>query len=269
MADLSNLALYRRLAGASVAAQMQDRGAFAVQALVGFVVNVVEFGAIALLFRRFGPLGGWSLPELAMLYGLVHTSYAITDGTAGGFDNFGNMVRTGEFDRLLLRPRPTALQVAGHELQLRRLGRLAQGLLVLIWGLAHAPIAWTVPRALLLLACPLGGAALFYGVLVLQATLAFWTTETLEVMNVLTYGGVEQGQYPLSIYRRGFRDFFATVVPIACVNYFPLHAILARPDPLGSPAAVHWLSPLAGPLFLALSLCAWRAGERHYTSTGS
>lgn len=263
------LALYLRLVTASMTGQMQDRFQFVLQTLIGFWVNVVEFVAIAFLFRRFGALEGWQLPELALLYGLVHVGFALADAVSGGFDNFGNMIKSGDFDRLLLRPRSSALLLAATDLQLRRVGRLAQGAAVLAWGALHVSVPWTLTSALLAAAAMVGGVFLFFGIFVVQATIAFWTTETLEVMNVLTYGGVEQAQYPLSIYRRGFREFFAVVVPIACINYFPLLGILGRADPLGTPAWFHWCAPLAGPLFLALALAGWRRGERRYASTGS
>src|SRR5262249_17517009 len=103
----------------------------------------------------------------------------------------------------------------------------------------------------------------------LQATSAFWTTETLEVWNAFTYGGSYAVQYPMSIYRPWFRTFFTLVIPMACVTYFPGIAILDKPDPLGTPAALVWASPLAGCAFLGASLLVWRLGVRHYTSTGS
>ena len=266
---VSHAALYLRLATASIASQMQDRGAFFVQALVGFMVNVVEFLAIALLFNRFGALAGFTLPQLGLLYGLVHVGFALADGVSGGFDAFGNMVRTGDFDRLLLRPRPSALLVAGSDLQLRRIGRLLQGATVLAWGGLRAGVAWSAAKVALAAATILAGACVFLGVFVIQATLAFWTTETLEVMNVLTYGGLEQAQFPLSIYRRGFREFFAVVVPVACASYFPLLGLLERADVLGTPGWFHWVAPAAGPVFLRLALAGWHRGERRYTSTGS
>jgi ABC-2 type transport system permease protein len=40
-------------------------------------------------------------------------------------------------------------------------------------------------------------------------------------------------------------------------------------DPLGAPAWVGYVSPVAGFVFLGVSFCAWRFGVRHYTSTGS
>jgi ABC-2 type transport system permease protein len=112
----------------------------------------------------------------------------------------------------------------------------------------------------------LGGVALFSGILVLQGTLAFWTVESLEIVNALTYGGVEAGQYPMDIYARWFRNFLTFIVPLASVSYFPVSAVLGR----GEVGAIWWrLTPAFGFGFFALSLLVWQFGVRRYTSTGS
>ena len=234
-----------------------------------FVVIFVEFVGILVLFDRFNTLQGWRLPEVAFLYGLVNVAFTVADSGTRGFDVFGIMVKSGDFDRLLLRPRSTALQFAGQELTLRRVGRLAEGLFILLWASAALDIDWTLPRVVLALGAITGGAALFAGLIVLQATLAFWTTETLEIMNAVTYGGVETTQYPLVVYRPWFRDFFTFVVPLATISYYPAIAILGRPDPLGSSLLFQYLSPLTGVVFLLVSLQVWKVGVRHYRSTGS
>ena len=53
-------------------------------------------------------------------------------------------------------------------------------------------------------------------------------------MNVLTYGGVETAQYPLSIYDVAFRRLFTFVIPLGCIGYFPIVAVLGVDDPLGT-----------------------------------
>ena len=97
----------------------------------------------------------------------------------------------------------------------------------------------------------------------------FWTTESLEVMNTVTYGGVQTAQYPIDIYRTWFRRFFTYIIPLACISYYPSLALLEKEDPLGSSGTFQWLSPCIGIIFLALCMQAWKVGVRHYRSTGS
>jgi ABC-2 type transport system permease protein len=248
---------------------MQYRASFILLSLGHLAATGIDFIGILVLFERFDSLAGWRLAEVAFLYGLVNVAFAITDAASHGFDDFANMVKSGDFDRLLLRPRSTALQLAGQELTLRRVGRLAQGLFILVWASIALDLDWSVPRALLTLGAIIGGASLFYGLLVLQATLAFWTTETLEIMTSVTYGGVETAQFPLSIYRSWFRRFFTYVIPLAGISYYPSLAIMGRPDSLGSTVQLQYLAPLTGVAFLLVALQVWKVGVRHYRSTGS
>jgi ABC-2 type transport system permease protein len=160
------------------------------------------------------------------------------------------------------------LQILGHEIQLRRIGRFVQGLVVLGWA-GQVAVEWTWGRAALLVFALAGAVCLFIGLSVLEATTAFWTVESLEVWNAFSYGGNYAAQYPMSIYRAWFRRFFTAVVPLACVIYLPAVELLGRTDPAGLPAFLHILSPLAGVAFLIVALSLWRLGVRHYTSTGS
>jgi len=264
------LGLYIRYARISIRSQMQYRASFVMLTFGHFLITGIEILAIWALFARFRSLRGWHLEEVALLYGLVHVAFALAEGVGRGFDVFPGMVRSGEFDRLLLRPLSTAFQVAAREVQLMRVGRLVQGLIVLLWAAKALHVDWSAPRVALAGFTVLGGACLYIGLFVIQATLAFWSTESLEAMNTVTYGGVETSQLPLSIYRPWFRKFFTFVVPLGCVSYFPALAVLGREDvQLGSPVWFRWSAPAVGVVFLCVALRFWRFGVRHYRSTGS
>ncbi|MDA1278911.1 MAG: ABC-2 family transporter protein [Chloroflexi bacterium] len=266
---INNAYVYGRFLEISIRSQMQYRVSFIMLSLGHLISTGIEFIGMLVLFDRFGTLRDWELSEVAFMYGVVNIAFSISDAATRGFDTFGTMVKSGDFDRLLTRPRSTALQLAGQELTLRRVGRLAQGLIILIWASSGLDIDWNAARFGLLVFAVFGGAALFAGLIVLQATLAFWTTETLEIMNAVTYGGVETTQYPVVIYRAWFRDIFFYVILLATVSYFPTLAILDRVDPLGTSVTFQYLSPLIGFVFLAVTLRVWQFGVRHYTSTGS
>ena len=195
--------------------------------------------------------------------------FAICEGWTRGFDVFPKLVRSGDFDRILLRPRSTVLQILGQDIQLMRFGRFIQGFIVLVWSLTRLNISWTLGKTLLLIGAILGGNFLFSGLIVLQATLSFWSIQSLEIMNSFTYGGVQAGQYPISIYKPWFRNVLIYLVPIASVNYFPAMNILGKADPLGYPYWIGWMSPFVGLTFFILSLYIWQFGVRHYSSTGS
>lgn len=267
---MNALALFARLATASLSGQARYPASALMLTLGQLLATGIEVVAVWALFHRFGDVQGWRIGEVALFYGLVNCMFAIADALGRGFDVLGTeFLRTGAFDRLLLRPRPLALQLMGHDVRISRLGRLAQGLMVVAFATVQAGIAWTPASIALALFALAGGVALFLGILVLQGTLSFWTVESLEVANVLTYGGVEAAQYPLALYARWFRQLLTFAVPLACVAYYPVLAILGRADPLGAPAWVGWASPLAGFAFLAAAFGAWRLGVRHYASTGS
>lgn len=263
------LYLYARYAGISLRAQMQYRASFLLQVFAQLSVTFLEFLFIAALLARFGSLQGWSLAEVAVLYGLVHTAFALAESVARGFDVFPGQIKNGGFDRVLLRPRSLAFQVLASELQLMRVGRLAQGLGVLAYGIVRIDGGCSAGQALLMAWAILGGACLFSGLFVFMATASFWTIESLEVMNIFIYGGVEAAQFPVEIYQPWLRRILTFVLPLACINYVPAHALLPRLAAGDMPAWLPWLAPLAGVAFLLLSLGCWRLGVRHYTTTGS
>jgi ABC-2 type transport system permease protein len=254
---------------ASMRSQMQYRASFVAFSVAQFVGIGVEFLGVWALLDRFGAVRGWRLDELALLFGMVNIAFALAEGFGRGFDTFASAVKRGEFDRLLVRPRATALQVAGREFQLLRVGRLLLGMALTVWAALTLHVRWSAARLLLLLGGVVGGACVFLGLFVLQATLCFWTIESLEIMNALTYGGTEAAQYPLDLYRPWFRRFFTFLVPLGFVSYLPVGVLLGRPTVPSLPPALRWCSPLIGVAFLGLTLLVWRVGERRYTSTGS
>jgi ABC-2 type transport system permease protein len=267
---MNSVSLYFRYTATLLKAKAQYPMSFVMLCLAAFISAWFDLIGIGALFSRFNQLMGWTLEEIALLYGIIQVSFALGEGLGRGFDQFYTYVKTGDFDILLLRPRNTALQVAVTELKIAHIGTLCQGVVIIVWALYPLNIFLSPYYMLLVLLTVIGGACLFYGLLIIQATMTFWTTETLEMMNILTYGGADLGKYPISIYKKWFRRFFIFVVPIGSITYFPLHTILGKKELFfGTPYWIGWVTPIAGIAFLLVSLALWNIGVRHYRSTGS
>lgn len=246
--------------------QKKYRASFWMMTLGNALVPFTAFAGVYFLFERFGSLRGWTFEEAALCFGVIHLAYSLSVCFARGFDTFAELVVGGEFDRLLVRPRGTVLQVLGSKIEFTRFGRVLHGAIVLGWAAARLPIEWTWAKAFTLAHMVVGGTLIFTGVMIMSATLCFWTIEGLEIANIVIDGGREMAQYPLHIYHRAVMIIFTFVIPFGCVSYLPLLYVLGK---IGGNAALFMMTPLAGGLFFVVSLLVWRLGVRRYRSTGS
>jgi ABC-2 type transport system permease protein len=264
-----SVALYLRLVSAQLRAQMQYKVSFGLALVGSFLTSLTEFGVVVVLFNRLPLVAGWSIGEVALLYGMAGVSFAVAELFAAALDDFQVHIVLGTFDRVLVRPRGALLQIMSEDFALRRLGRVAQSALVLVLAVGLLQISWTADKVAVLGLAMLSGSVIYFAIFVLGATFCFWTVQAKEATHVLTYGGDQLAIWPLDIYRGAIRRFFTFVVPLAFVNYEPALYLLGRGDPFGLPDAARLLSPLAAVLIAIVARLGWRHGIRHYQSTGS
>jgi ABC-2 type transport system permease protein len=219
-----------------------------------------------MFFQRFPNLGGWSLYEVALCYSVIHIGFSLSECFARGLDSFSSLIINGDFDRVLVRPRNTLLQVLGSKFEFTRIGRLTQSIIVLVFSLTNLQVSWNLYKIITLILMIISAVFIFSGIYMLGATMCFWTVEGLEVINIFTDGGREMAQYPLTIYKEWIRKFFTFVIPFGTVNYLPLMFILNKTE---GNSIGYMLTPLLGLLFLVPCVLIWNFGVRHYKSTGS
>lgn len=269
MADLIDGALlYGRLVSARVRAQLQYRTSFALDVIGNFFISFLDFAAILVIFSNVPQLGGWSVAEVALLYGISNLAFALTDFAVGELDHFPQQIRSGTFDQILIRPRGTLFQVVTSNFQLRRLGKALQAVLILGYALTELPIEWTADRLLVLALAVPAGTVIFCSVWVAAICIVFWAVDGREAASAFTYGGQFFTQFPINIYDRWLRRFLAYAVPLAFVAYFPALYILGKPDPLGLPSWLGLVSPLVALAAAVAAGAVWGGAVRHYRSAG-
>lgn len=266
---LEGLRAYRLIAGMWIRSTMAYRLSFAMTAFGGLVVTGLDFVAILLMFSRVDVLGGYTLPEIAFLYGLSATAFGCADLAIGSAGRLGTRVRDGTLDTLLVRPAPVLAQVAADRFALRRVGRITQGLLVLGYALAAMDVDWTPLKVLLMPVMLASGALIFCSVFVAGAAFQFVAQDASEVQAAFTYGGQTLLQYPPTVFGKELVRGVTFVLPLAFVNWLPASHVLGRPYPLELPGWAAFASPLVAVACCALAGLAWRAGLRSYRSTGS
>jgi ABC-2 type transport system permease protein len=260
---------YRLVAGMWIRSTMAYRASFALTLVTSFCVTFFDFVVILLMFGQVEGLGGFGFAEVALLYGTTGASFGIADLTMGSLQRMGRRVRDGSLDVFLMRPAPLLAQVAADKFALRRFGRIAQGLFVLIWGLVLLDVTWTPAKVVLLPVSVVCGAVIFSSLMVLGASVQFWMQDAAEVTNSFTYGGNTLLGYPPTIFAQELVRGVVYVVPLAFVNWLPALYVLGRPAPAGVPEWTAFASPLVAAACCGVAGIAWRAGIRSYRSTGS
>ena len=257
------------IAGAWVRAAMTYRASFWAMTVGQAVISAIDFAAIAIMFGHVDELGGFSLGQVALLYGMSGFALGVADLLVGNTELLGRRVRDGSFDAMLVRPVAPLVQVAADQFALRRLGRIVQSVAILSWGLAASDIDWSVTKVLVLVATLASGSVIFCAVFVLGSAFQILAGEASEVMNAFTYGGNTLTQFPLTIYPAEVVKGVTFIVPLAFVNWYPALYLLDMRDPLGLPSWLQYASPVVAVLATVVAAAAWRDGVRRYRSTGS
>jgi len=263
------LAPYRALVSSRLRSQFAYRRSFALDVLGSFGVGLIEFAEVYVIFSSISVLGGLDFAGLALLFGLANLSFSLADLLVGHIDRIPTYLRTGTLDAFLLRPLPVLAQLVTSDIQLRRLGRSALALVVLVVALVVNPIDFTPATIALLVITPIAGTAVFCGLFVVAAGIQFWLIEGSEMANAFTYGSSYAATFPTSIFSLPMRVLFTFVVPAAFTAYLPTLLILGLPGPGWTPAWLGWLSPVAALAVWGVGMATWRAGLRHYTGAGS
>ena len=247
---------------------LQYRASFLMQSLAQFVMTGGEMLAVVVLLTRFEAVGHWGAGEIMFFFGVMQSTFALTELFGRGITSFTWFVQRGEFDALILRPRPLLLQVMVSQLDPRRIGGVTVGVIAMLVAGARLNIQWTLLKALLLMEVVLGSMLLILGLFMIEATVSFFSVKSIEMVNVLTYGGRTACQYPVDVYPNVLRFLFTYLAPFAMCMHWPVSWVLG--EPMASlPVWGYFLTPLAGAAFFALMVRIWYVGVRHYRSTGT
>ncbi len=262
--------VYARLVGAAVRSTLEYRAAFALGVTASLLLTALDLIAITAVFANVDELAGWSLGEVLLLHGLACTGFYLADLAIGHLDDLPNLVRTGRLDVMLLRPRRVLPQIVAGDPDLRSLGKIAQGVAILVAGLLAADVVGSpaVVAARLVVAV-VGGFGITVAIWIVGASICFWLIDSREVANAFTYGGREMATYPLGVYGPWLRNAARFVVPIAFTAYYPTLGLLGREDPFGGPAVLAWAGPLVAVVALAVATGVWTVGIRSYRSAGA
>lgn len=216
-----------------------------------------------LLRQTVTTIGGYSGDEMVVFFLVYQFIDTFAQVLYRGVYMFSHLVRTGEFDFMLLKPIHPLFRALTGKPDINDAFFLIPSTALSIWILSQLSLTFTVPSILL------------FGLLVINSTIIATALHILVlVIGVLTtevdgviwfYRDLSRfGQFPITIYFEPLRSFLYFVVPIGIMITTPAEALLSLTQP-----HVALLSFVFGILFLGVCLYIWEWSLTKYQSASS
>lgn len=243
--------------------QLEYKSSFILTCIAQLLTLSLSSFMVFILMDKFHFLDNYDIYELMLGISIVQFGFSFSECFMRGFDKFSEVIKVGGLDLMLIRPRNIYVQVFGSNIELTKLSRVLGSLVLFIIAISNIDsITWYGVLYLFLL---LVGSSMIYAALfIFSACFCFKTVEGLEFMNIFTDGSREFGQYPMGLFRREVILVFTFLIPLACVNYYPISYILGKSDNIW-----YLISPLVTFILFIMSIITFNRCIRHYEGTGS
>ncbi len=243
--------------------QLEYKSSFILTCIAQLLTLSLSSFMVFILMDKFHFLDNYDIYELMLGISIVQFGFSFSECFMRGFDKFSEVIKVGGLDLMLIRPRNIYVQVFGSNIELTKLSRVLGSLVLFIIAISNIDsITWY--GALYLFLLLVGSSMIYAALFIFSACFCFKTVEGLEFMNIFTDGSREFGQYPMGLFRREVILVFTFLIPLACVNYYPISYILGKSDNIW-----YLISPLMTFILFIMSIITFNRCIRHYEGTGS
>jgi len=260
-----NARLYLKLQYVQLRTVVEYRGDFWIGILGAALMQGAGLVFISALFSRIPEVAGWTVWEIAVLYGLAMTPKGITELLCDGPWMLRSLVNTGEFDRFLVRPVSPALQSATRIASIHGLGQLGLGVSAIALGSAHSALDWSLWTGLFLVVTVASGFVMICAINFLVNMIGFWEPSTQSALPTMYTLLIDFAKFPLDIYNLVIRIVVTMIAPFAFLSYFPGLVLLDKDSPW------RWLgfcSPLVTAIVVLITAWLWHKALARYQGVG-
>lgn len=236
---------------------------FIIDMLVEIAWTGVMLFTISIIFSRTRTIGGWTQPEVMLLYGIYKTASSLTSIlVANSTRSFSRMINSGELDVLISKPIDTLFISMSRLVAVNRSSQLITSLILVTYALVMiAPIE---PKRITLLALLIPLTTLIkisWEIIIVLPT--FWL-QKLQNSQELSNTLFAVARFPRQAFSHSFALVFTFVFPVFFTGSYPTEIVLGK-LPLGAIALVTIAAIFSSVLMITL----FNFGMRSYQSASS
>jgi ABC-2 type transport system permease protein len=228
---------------------------------------ILEAAGFWVILSRFGSIGGWTTPEVFLLFSVG----GVVWGIGGGFVSRGNAAvgwcfDTGFIDIGLTKPVDFYASFMAGNVNPSHFPRILLSIALMIYCISRIGAPLPAARIVLFVVGILGGILLCAAMYTACGALGFRMARG-ESMMYLVSTLSRVNSYPIHIFPRVLQATVTYVVPFALATYYPTRYLIRGDVPFGGllmPATL-----VIGFLVFVAAYKFWMAGLEHYQSTGN
>jgi ABC-2 type transport system permease protein len=250
------LARYSRLLGSlaryTLAREMAFRGNFLVKVSVEVLWLGILLAFYETVFARTSTIAEWSRTEYLFFVGCFFAINGLSETLfLENCNEFGELVRTGDLDFLLLRPVDEQFIITCRKIDWSTAPNVLMGAALMVFALAQMHWRFDPVRVaafVVLFAC---GTLLAYCFMLVLTSFSVWMVRNQSLMEMWWLFS-SLARYPREIFARTWAEpigrFFTYIIPVLLVSNVPARAMVKALDPrlaaftLFATVATFWLS---------------------------
>ncbi len=262
---IKHFKIYWKLVRFSASLETEYRFSFIMEILVEWAYFAVTLLGIKVIFWNVNEIAGWSYYQLLTLYGVNMVFSELILGLAFIFNlrSLPQKITYGGLDLILTKPINSQFAVSLWRPYFALIPGVMAGLVTtgLGIGLGKLDINWLnlIPFGFLFIC----GLVIAYSLGMMTVTLAFWFINALS-LPMLAQQFIFLSKHPGSIYERGWRLLFMTVIPVIFMVSVPTETLLGQWQLWWPPAAL-----FLALIFLFASHKLWQLALKNYCSASS
>lgn len=210
-------------------------------------------------------LKDWNREEVLFIYGFSLLSTSLFGIFSPNLYRFGDRyIIEGQFDRVLLRPLNSLLQILFESFNLDSIGTFLLGITIIFYTGMQLGISFGIVDFAWLIVAVVSGAVILLSVFTILASASFHFEDRLGLVPPM-YNLVMFSRYPLPIFNRLIQILLSVIIPFAFVSFFPaMHFFEERGF-----AGYCYLTPAVAMICAFFAWGVWNFGVSRYASTGN
>ena len=264
---MKSIKVYLKLIVMSIQSALLFRGSLFVNILTDSLKSISTFLVILISFFSLSSFAGYDFVTVVFIFMFSHLSYGMCMMFFSSLRGFGDLVKGGGLDIIMLKPVNTLAYICCSSINIGTVSHVIVSLVLFICLNQAFCIKWTLLKIIYFIISLFSSAILQGAILLIISSMSFDMVD-VRGLNNLYAGFREFIWYPLVVYNKATQFIMLSFIPLGYISFVPTGIFMPHEVNNMLPSILIYCSPLVGIALFIIAYLYWKYKLRKYHSTG-